>query len=431
MSGFLTLLKNRGLLASQTHEHLDELVPIFEQVAPPEHMKTAYVGFDPTADSLTIGNFIQVLGLKRWQMAGHRPIALVGGGTGLIGDPSGKTQERQLLTKETVEKNVEGIRELLGRLLDFDEKRPNRAYLLNNADWLTKITFVDFLRDVGKYFTVPYMLAKESVKSRLETGISFTEFSYMLLQAYDFKYLFENYNCEFQFGATDQFGNITAGIEFIRKTLEKQAYGFAQPLILDANGVKIGKSQSITIWLSEHKTTVYKFYQYWINTQDADVERFLFYFTFLSENEIKEIIAKHQQNPEQRYGQKILAEEVTDMVHGKSKRTLAENASHILFGGDPTQAKVETFQTLASEIPFVQMDKQLLHEGLKVSDICVSLGITTSKGEAQRAIEQGSIYLKNQRVIDKFMKVTANDLLEGGYLLFRKGTKQYYLAQFI
>lgn len=430
MSGFLSLLKSRGLLAFQTHEHLDELTPIFENCAPPDKMKTAYVGFDPTADSLTIGNLVQVIGLRRWQLAGHRPIALVGGGTGLIGDPSGKTEERQLLTKEAVEKNVEGIREVLGRLLDFDKNRKNAAILLNNADWLTKITFVDFLRDVGKYFTVPYMLAKESVKSRLETGISFTEFSYMLLQAYDFKYLFENYQCEFQFGATDQFGNITAGIELIRKTLEKQAYGFAQPLILDANGIKIGKSQSITIWLSEHRTSVYQFYQYWMNTQDADVERFLFYFTFLSEKEIEEIIAEHSKNPEKRFGQRILAEQATDLVHGTTKRKLAQNAANILFGDDPEKADVETFYTLSREIPYKVFDKNLLSDGLKLSEICVALGIVNSKGEAQRAIEQGSIYIQNQKVNDKFKKITSEDLLKGNFLLIRKGSKQYYLARF-
>lgn len=430
MSGFLSLLKERGLLAAQTHESLDDLVPILSETTTSNKIQTAYVGFDPTADSLTVGNLVQVIGLRRWQLAGHKPIALIGGGTGLIGDPSGKTEERQLLTIDLIDKNVEGIREVLHRLLNFDPSVPNAALLLDNADWLTKLSFVDFLRDVGKYFTVPYMLAKESVKTRLETGISFTEFSYMLMQAYDFRYLFEKYQCAFQFGATDQYGNITAGIELIRKTLEKSAYGFAQPLILDVNGVKIGKSQSITIWLSEHRTSVYKFYQYWMNTQDADVERFLFYFTFLSPTEIHEIITKHSQNPEQRYGQRILAEQVTDLVHSQLKREQAEQASELLFGGDPTHASSKALKLLADEIPFLKFNKSHLTEGFKLSDFITTLRVSTSKGEANRAIEQGSIYLNNQRINDKFFKITSENLLDGGYLLIRKGAKQYYLANF-
>ena len=382
--GLISVLRERGLIADVTDDRLDEMLPLLGADADASKRITGYAGFDPTSNSLTIGNLVPLLGLMRLQRAGHTPIALVGGGTGLIGDPSGKTEERKLMSTEIIEGNVAAIRIILDKYLDFSPSAPNRARLLDNAEWICNIKLTHFLRDIGKYFNIAYMLSKDSVKTRLENGLSFTEFSYMLLQSYDFLELYKRYGCTLQIGGSDQYGNITAGIELIRKILAKEAFGFTFPLVTDSNGYKIGKSVSETIWLTSDRTSVYRFYQYWINIADTDVERLLYYFTFIEPEEVRSIVATHQSAPEQRSGQRALAIAVTDLIHGAEARKSAEQASAILFGGDPSQASAETFDMLAQEAPLTQLSKSVLGDGIGIADLIVQAKAATSKGEANR-----------------------------------------------
>ncbi len=394
---------------------------------------TAYIGFDPTAASLHVGSLLPIMGLVRLQQYGHTPIALVGGGTGMIGDPSGKTLERQLLSKEQIEHNLEGIREQLSHFLDF-EARTNAAMLVNNADWLAPLSLVDFLRDTGKYFTVNYMLAKESVKRRYEQGegISFTEFSYMLLQAYDFLVLYDRYDCILQMGGSDQWGNIVAGTELIRKLRGGRGYGAVFPLVTTSGGIKFGKTEAGTIWLDPRLTSPFRFYQFWINTDDRDVVKYLKYFTMLNRQEIAELETSVVVAPEKREAQRRLAQEVTRMVHGEANLRKAIQASQVLFGGEITDLSAEDVLDIFAEVPSSAMPRALFEgEGLPLVDAVVASGFATSKGAARRIIEAGGVYVNNRRVTDVRAMIGLSDLIDGQYLVMRKGAREYHLIRAI
>ena len=394
---------------------------------------TAYIGFDPTAASLHVGSLLPIMGLVRLQQYGHTPIALVGGGTGMIGDPSGKTLERQLLSKEQIEHNLEGIREQLSHFLDF-EARTNAAMLVNNADWLAPLSLVDFLRDTGKYFTVNYMLAKESVKRRYEQGegISFTEFSYMLLQAYDFLVLYDRYDCILQLGGSDQWGNIVAGTELIRRLRGGRGYGAVFPLVTSSGGIKFGKTEAGTIWLDPRLTSPFRFYQFWINTDDRDVVKYLKYFTMLNQQEIAELETSVVVAPEKREAQRRLAQEVTRMVHGEANLRKAIQASQVLFGGEITDLSAEEVLDIFAEVPSSAMPRALFEgEGLPLVDAVVASGFATSKGAARRIIEAGGIYVNNRRVTDVRAMIGLSDLIDGQYLVMRKGAREYHLIRAI
>jgi len=392
---------------------------------------TAYIGFDPSAASLHVGSLLPAMALARLQRHGHRPIAIIGGGTGLIGDPSGKSQERSLLSKVQVEKNLEGIRTQLGRFLDFDSKR-NAALIVNNADWLTTISMMDFLRDVGKYFTVNYMLAKESVSRRLEQqqGISFTESSYMLLQAYDFLILHDRFQCTLQMGGSDQWGNILAGIELIRRLSGKKAHGLVFPLVTSASGVKFGKTEAGAIWLDANLTSPFRFYQFWLNTDDRDVIAYLKYFTWLNQKEIHGFAESVERTPEKREAQRILAKEMTQMLHGESALHKAEKATQVLFGAEISNLGARDILEIFSDVPSTQISVLLFETpGLPLADVLVTSGLAESKGEARRLIKGGGIYLNNMRVSDERRFITKADTVESQVLVLRKGQKQYHIVQ--
>lgn len=389
---------------------------------------TLYCGFDPTADSLHVGNLVPLLALRRFQTFGHLPIAVAGGATGSIGDPSGKTQERQLLTPETLLKNIECVKVQLARLLDF-EATSNPARLVDNASWTASISFIDFLRDIGKHFSVNMMIAKESVRARMEdreTGISYTEFSYMLLQAFDFYHLRKELNCELQIGGSDQWGNITAGTDLCRKKLAAVCFGLTLPLLTNADGSKFGKTVAGAIWLDPNRTSVYRFYQFWIRTDDRDVVRYLKYFTFLSRDEITALEKQHLERPEAREAHKALAKAVTDLVHGPQATQEAMRASEILFGGGLEGISERTFADIVGEVPTKPLGADKLSgEGLGIADLLVQAGLSASKGQARKDIEGGGIYLNNERVADLARTVRPADLLFGKHLLLRKGKRNY------
>ena len=387
--------------------------------------RTVYCGFDPTASSLQLGNLMPIMLLRHFQLAGHKPIVLMGGGTGLIGDPSGKRGERTLLSKEQIRENLQRQRDQMARLLDFDG--PAQALVLNNADWLVKQSLVDFLRDVGKHFSVNIMLQKESVKARLDAGISYTEFSYMLLQAYDFLHLYRKQQCTIQVGGSDQWGNITAGIDLIRRVEGGEAHGLVAPLFTTATGAKFGKTEGGAIWLDPVTTSPYRFYQFWINTDDRDLERYLKLFTLLSQDEIKALAKAHHTDPTRREAQKKLASEVTQLVHGKDACSSAVAASAILFDEfSPRDVEPSAFDALAQEIPTVALESA---DGLALVDAVVRTGLAKSKSEARRAIEQGGIYVNQERVKDAAHTLGPTDWLRGGNLLLRKGKKDYGLLR--
>jgi len=392
---------------------------------------TLYCGFDPTADSLHVGHLVPLLALRRFQLFGHHPIAVAGGATGCIGDPSGKSTERPLLSKEQIRANLEAIRPQLARLLDFD-CRANPARLVDNADWTAPVTYLDFLRDIGKHFSVNQMLAKESVRARLEerdAGLSYTEFSYMLLQAYDFYVLCRDYGCELQIGGSDQWGNITAGIDLIRKKLGRTAYGLTLPLVTKADGTKFGKTESGSVWLDPRKTSPYRFYQFWINTDDRDVVRYLKYFTFLGQEEISALEAEHQRNPGARTAHRALARAVTELVHGPTATREAIHASEVLFGGNLDGVSESTFREIMDEVPTLHVPRQRLDgEGLLLVDLLVQAGLAPSKSQARKDIEGGGIYVNNVRETQIHRKVQPADLLFGRHLLLRKGRKHYVLV---
>jgi tyrosyl-tRNA synthetase len=372
--------------------------------------------------------------LARWQRFGHHPIALAGGGTGLIGDPSGRSTERTLMSKEMVDANVAAIKEQLAGVLDFEVKT-NPARIVNNADWLLDLSLLAFLRDIAKHFTVNYMIAKESVKSRLERedGISFTEFSYMLLQAYDFLHLFDHCNSIGQTGGSDQWGNILAGVELIRKVRGQRAFGLVYPLITRADGTKFGKTaEGESIWLSPQRTSPYRFYQFWFNTDDGDVIPYLKFFTWLGERQIHELEDAVYNRPEKRQAQRRLAREVTEMIHGPSALARAEQASQVLFGGDITGLDAADIADIFADVPSSEVSKADLEgEGLSVVDLLASTGLASSKGDARRSIHGGGVYLNNQRVSDQEQRVGVSQSIEGQFLVLRKGRRQYHLVRIL
>ncbi len=391
---------------------------------------TVYIGFDPTADSLQVGNLLALMGLARMQRFGHSPIALAGGGTGIIGDPSGKTSERQLLSLELVEANVAAIKPQLERFLDFEVKS-NPARVVNNADWLCKISMMEFLRDVGKHFSVNYMVAKDSVKSRLEReeGISYTEFSYMLLQSYDFVQLFDRYGCALQSGGSDQWGNIVAGVELLRRMRGAKGYGLVYPLIMNADGTKLGKSERGTIFLDAKRTSPYRFFQFWLNREDTDAIDDLKHFTWMTQDEIAELAHKVATQPEQREAQRALAQTMTRAVHGDAALNKAVQASQVLFGGEIAGLNAVEIGDIFSDVPSSQIAKSAFEGvGKPVVDVLVDTGLTKSKGEARRLIDNGGVYVNNvQASADQ--SITLADAVEGQFIVLRKGKKSYMLVQ--
>lgn len=394
---------------------------------------TVYNGFDVTADSLHIGHLVPLLALARLQRYGHHPIAVAGGGTTMIGDPSGKSSERPLLSRQQIEENAEAIKAQLARFLDFNAKT-NPARLVNNADWLLPLNLIEFLRDIGKHFTVNYMIAKDSVRARLEReeGISFTEFSYMLLQSYDFLHLYRTYGCVLQTGGSDQWGNITAGVELIRRVTGGTAYGLVYPLITKADGSKFGKTESGAVWLDPQRTSPYRFYQFWLNTDDRDVIHYLKVFTFLTQPEIEALQQALAERPEQREAQRTLARLMTGMLHGETALARAEQAAQVLFGGAVEGLSAAEIAEIFADVPSAQLGKdQFGSAGLNIVDLLVNSGMMKSKGEARRAISEGGVYLNNHRVSESERQVTLNDLLEGRFLVLRRGKKTYFLVEVI
>jgi tyrosyl-tRNA synthetase len=413
-------LQWRGLLADCT-----DLAALSQRLA--AGPVTLYCGFDPTGDSLHVGHLMGQLTLRRFQLAGHHPIALAGGATGMVGDPSGKSAERNLLTREQLAHNVAAIKQQLVRLLDFDAGA-NPARLVDNADWTAPISFLDFLRDVGKHFSVNAMLAKDSVQSRLgsDAGISYTEFSYQLLQAHDFYVLRRDLGCELQVGGSDQWGNITAGTDLIRKKLGQPAWGWTFPLITKSDGTKFGKTEGGAVWLDPQRTSAYKFYQFFVNTEDAMVVTYLKKFTFLTRPEIEELEAKHQANPGGREAHRALARAVTTLVHGEAACADAIRASEIMFGGGLAGISEAVFQDVVGEVPTKDFERARFDgAGAPLTELIVHAGLAPSKGQARKDIEGGGIYVNNVRVGEVARTVTANELLFGQYLLLRKGKRSY------
>ncbi len=418
---FLDDLEWRGLIHSAT-EGLEEALG--------EGMVTAYIGFDPSAASLHVGSLLPIMCLARLQRHGHRPIAIAGGGTGLIGDPSGKTKERQLLTPGEVEANLVGIKAQLARFLDFDAGA-NAAQIVNNADWLTQLRFVEFLRDVGKHVSVNVMLARESVKLRLESqdSLSYTEFSYMLLQAYDFVVLYDRHGCTLQMGGSDQWGNILAGADLIKKLRGGRAHGLVFPLITTASGTKFGKTEAGTVWLDPALTSVYSFYQFWLGTDDRDVLSHLQFFTWLAEDEIRDLARGVEAEPERREAQRVLAEEVTRLVHGAEPLAQAQAISEILFGSDLAAVPAADILAQAHDAPRTDLAAREAAAGVDLAELLHRTGIAASKGEGRRLIRQGGVYLNNRRVDDERYSVTLGDALDECLILLRKGKKQYHLVR--
>jgi tyrosyl-tRNA synthetase len=411
-------LEFRGLIHQMTDREGLEKKLASERV-------TLYTGFDPTADSLHIGHLLPVLNLKRFQEAGHVPIALVGGGTGLIGDPSGKANERTLNSKDTVNEWTEKLKNQLSRFIDFDAKE-NPALIVNNYDWLGSLQVIDFLRDIGKHFSVNYMLAKDSVDSRLERGISFTEFTYMLLQAYDFYRLNQDFNCSLQAGGSDQWGNITAGLELIGRMSGAKAFGLTLPLVTKSDGTKFGKTESGTVWLDPKKTSPYQFYQFWINTDDNDVVKFLKYFTFLNEAEIADLENKVKTQPEKREAQRRLAKEVTELVHGVEARISAENITAALFSGDVGSLSRQEIEEAFQDVPSTVITR----DDIPLVDLLIEAKAAPSKRQARQDIESGAVYINGTRLTDLDKTIGPADRLHGSYVVVRRGKKNYYLVKF-
>jgi tyrosyl-tRNA synthetase len=389
---------------------------------------TGYIGFDPTASSLHVGSLLTVMGLARLQRFGHTPIAIVGGGTGMIGDPSGKSQERVLLSREQIETNVAGIRGQLERFLDFDTAR-NRARIVDNAEWLGAVDVLSFLRDVGKHFTVNYMLQKESVSRRLdsEEGISYTEFSYLILQAYDFVQLFDRYGCLLQMGGSDQWGNITAGIELIRKLRGKRAHGLVWPLMKTASGVKFGKTEAGAVWLDPERTSPFHFYQFWLNTDDVDVVRYLKCFTFLPRETIEPLARVTSEAPERRDAQRALAREVTALVHGSDQVARAERAAAVLFDERVTDADVSDVLTVFADAPSTELT--LPKDGMSLVEMLATVKLAASRSEATRLVKGGGVYVNNVRATDERARLTASDAIGGQVILLRKGRKDQHVVK--
>ncbi len=401
-----------------------------------KEMGTAYLGIDPTADSLHIGHLVGVMILKHFQECGHRPLALVGGATGMIGDPSGKSQERNLLNEETLQKNQDGIKAQLSKLLDFDSDAPNAAVMVNNYDWMKSFSFLDFIRDIGKCITVNYMMAKDSVKKRFTgegDGMSFTEFTYQLVQGYDFLHLYENMGCKFQLGGSDQWGNITTGTELIRRKSGGEAWAITCPLITKADGTKFGKTESGNVWLDPHYTSPYKFYQFWLNVSDEDAKRYIRIFTMLDRETVEALTVEHEEAPHLRVLQKRLAQEITTMIHSAEEWERAVEASKILFGGATSDAlkslDEQTLLQVFEGVPQFTISKEEL--GCTFVDMCVDKSkIFPSKGECRKMVQGGGVSLNKEKVADAQREITAEDLIAEKYMLVQRGKKNYYLVIF-
>ena len=427
---FVEELRWRGMLHDimpDTENHLNE------------KSTTGYIGFDPTADSLHIGSLVQIMILMHFQKAGHRPIALIGGATGMIGDPSGKSAERNLMNEETINNNIIGIKNQLARFLDFDSSSPNPALLVNNLDWMKGYSLIDFSREIGKHISVNYMMSKDSVKKRIgsesQVGMSFTEFTYQLLQGYDFLHLYNNLNCTLQMGGSDQWGNITTGTELVRRKASGKAYAITCPLITKADGTKFGKTEGGNIWLDKSRTSPYKFYQYWLNASDQDAESYIKIFTFLSQDEINSLVEAHKEAPHLRVLQNRIANEVTLLVHSKEDLENTQKASQILFGKSTTDdlkgLDEVTFLDVFDGVPQAEISRVSLQNGIDI--ISVLAGETNflkSNGDARRALKENSISVNKTKVGDTF-KVTAEDLINDRYVLLQRGKKSYYILNFV
>jgi tyrosyl-tRNA synthetase len=419
-------LRWRGLIHQTTDDGLAKWLE--------EKPRTAYAGFDPTAESLHVGSLLPLLLLRQFQQAGHKPIAVVGGATGMIGDPSGKSQERNLLSTDAIERNLAGLRDQMRRFLDFDAGT-NAAVLINNYDWIGRFSYLEFLRDVGKNFPVNVMLAKDSVKSRLgrdDTGLSYTEFSYMLLQAYDFIYLYDKFGCEIQVGGSDQWGNITAGIDLARRMRGVQLYGLTCPLLTKSDGSKMGKTESGTVWLSAKRTSPYQFYQYWIRLEDADVGKCLRMLTTLSREEIESLDTARQKDAAKRDSQRRLAEELTRLVHGDAGLATAQRATDIFYGAEISDLSDAELIEIFADVPSQQLPRQNLSEGggLSVVDALVAAGLAKTKSDARRTVQQGGAYVNNRRIEGVDTRLTATDLASETVMVLRSGKKNYALLRF-
>ena len=427
-ANFVEELKWRGML--------HDMMPGTDELLAKE-VTTGYIGFDPTADSLHIGSLIPIIILMHFQKSGHKPIALVGGATGMIGDPSGKSAERNLLDEEALNKNIAGVKGQLERFLDFNSDAENAAELVNNYDWMKEFSLIDFVRDIGKHLTVNYMMAKESVKKRVSgdgDGMSFTEFTYQLFQGYDFLHLYETKNCKLQMGGSDQWGNITTGTELVRRKAQGKAYAMTCPLITKADGTKFGKSEGGNIWLDKNRTSVYKFYQYWLNSSDEDSADFIKKFTFLDKETIEKLIAEHAEAPHLRLLQKTLAKEVTILVHSEEDYQNALKASNILFGNstgsDLKSLDEQTFLDVFSGVPQADIKKSQLEAGLDIVAAFSDTGFLKSNGEVRRALKENSISVNKEKVQEGF-SISTEDLIANKYVLLQKGKKNYYLLNSI
>jgi tyrosyl-tRNA synthetase len=421
-ANFVEELRWRGLL--------QDIMPGTEELLAKETV-TGYIGFDPTADSLHIGHLTQIFTLLRFQKAGHRPIALIGGATGMVGDPSGKSAERNLLDEDTLNKNVAGIRAQLEKFLDFSAA-DNAAVLVNNYDWMKDYSFLEFIRDVGKHLTVSYMMAKDSVKNRLENGMSFTEFSYQLLQAYDFYRLNLDHQCRIQMGGSDQWGNITSGSELIRRKAGGEAYALTTQLIRKADGTKFGKTESGSVWLDRHKTSPYKFYQFWINTSDEDARNWIKIFTFFSREETEALLAQHEQDPGKRILQKTLARELTTLVHSAEDLQSAIDTSSVLFNGgleELLRLDETTFLDVFEGLPVFPLSAADLEQGISILDLLAEkTSVFPSKGEARKMIQGGGLSLNKNKVESQDLVINASHLMHNKYIIIQKGKKNYYLC---
>jgi tyrosyl-tRNA synthetase len=419
----------RGAVHQKTDENIGEWLM--------EKRRTVYAGFDPTADSMHVGHLVQLMSLRRFQKAGHRPIALVGGATGMIGDPSGKSEERNLLTMDDIQQNVAGIRKQMGRFLDFstnNDKTQDGALLLNNHDWLGKFSYLDFLRDVGKHFSVNVMMAKDAVKSRLaqsDVGMSYTEFSYQLLQSYDFYRLNKDYDCEIQIGGSDQWGNITAGIDFVRRMGRRQLYGLTSPLLTKSDGKKMGKTESGALWLDAARTSPYMFYQYWVNLDDADVGKTLKFFSEIPQEETHAVIEEHCKTPEKRIAQKRLAEDLTRLIHGEEGLQTAQRATEIFFGAEIANLNDSQLVEIFADVKSKQLPRTAIENGLPILDAFIEAGLAKSKSEVRRTLQQGGAYVNNRKISDSETKLTQAHLASETVMILRSGKKNYALLRFV
>lgn len=426
---FVDELRWRGMI--------HDIMPGTEELLNKERI-SGYIGFDPTADSLHIGHMVGVMLLVQLQKAGHTPIILIGGATGMIGDPSGKSEERNLLDEASLRKNQEGIKKQLSQFLDFSDNIPNKALMVNNYDWMKDYSFLNFIRDIGKHITVNYMMSKDSVKKRMgsesKEGMSFTEFSYQLVQGTDFLHLYNNYNCRLQMGGSDQWGNIVTGTELIRRKAGGEAFALTCPLITKSDGTKFGKTESGNVWLDPERTSPYQFYQFWLNVSDEDAARYIKIFTFLNREEVESIIAEHNKAPHERLLQKRLAEEVTVMVHSRNGYDGAVEASQILFGKGTTESlrkmNESTFLSVFEGVPVFDINPSVISAGVSVADLCAEhTNIFASKGELRRLVQGGGLSINKIKIDNADMKVDSEQLLNNRYLLIQKGKKNYSLIR--